>query len=324
VGLFLVAASALGLEVWTPQTGEVSLEELPRDTAAAKRRHALALIAAGQWAGGVAELRKLIAADPHGEWVTEARFAMARGLIAVGRCKTAFEELERLRIEHAGGPLAERARKLQLTAARMEGASDVDAAFGLFDRLIDTSTRAEEAALIQKEKADAAFDAKRYMTARDEYGALANLYPNSEWVPYCLYRMADCEWQMARWLGLGSERLRRAERMFTEFAEMFPTHAYAAKAKERAALARARRAEFSRRVAEFYIEARRRPWAAMSHLEYICDEFPGTPQAEWAAGEMNRIREQSKAPLRGETRPLVLPGVRAKAAPEHSDEDSGR
>ena len=65
LGVFATIVSAArveALDVWTPQTGEVELEALPRDTADARRVHALALIGAGQWAGGVAELRALILA----------------------------------------------------------------------------------------------------------------------------------------------------------------------------------------------------------------------------------------------------------------------
>lgn len=311
--LACTAGGVLAVEVWTPETGEVELERLPRDTAQLRRQHALALIGAGQWVGGVAELRELMAADPDGQWVTEAQFAMARGLVACGQFGTAFDELERLRIEQQGTPLAQQARTLQFTAADLQAAQEVDAALKLYDRLIDTASSAEEAAYAQKQKADAAFSAGRYLAAKDEYMALATLYPYSRWVPYCMFRMAECEWEIARWLRLGLEGVQRAEWLFVEFVETYPAHAYTGDAKEKLTAARSIRADMYREIARFYIETRKRPWAAVNYLSYIRQEFADMPEAEkWATEELARIRREAPVPLRGQVRPLELPGVRAR------------
>ena len=86
VAIVLLAATTLpasaGLELWTPSTGETTLEELPRDTPEQRRRHALALLGAGQLSGGEPLLRELMNGDPKGEWVVDARFALARASIA--------------------------------------------------------------------------------------------------------------------------------------------------------------------------------------------------------------------------------------------------
>lgn len=308
-GLLWAASAVLAVEVWTPETGEVQLEKLPRDTATTRRAHALALIGAGQWAGGVAELRELIAADPEGEWVTDARLAMARGLLACGEYGKAFDELAGLGVEHAGSPLAQELRKLQFTAARLQAEQDMGASLRLYDRLIDTGSTDEERAGALKEKADVAFDKGLYLDAQDGYMALTSFYPYSKWAPYCLFRYAECEWEMAKWLRLGLERVQAAERSFVDFLETSPAHAYASEAKEKLAEVRSTRAALYSQIARFYMDTKRRPWAAINYLEYIQEEFRETPEAEWATETLGKITRGAEVPLRGDMKPLRLPGV---------------
>jgi outer membrane protein assembly factor BamD (BamD/ComL family) len=217
-----IAPSGWAIDVWTPETGEVQLEELPRQSVEARRQHALALIGAGQWAGGVAELRELMAAEPNAEWVPEARFAIARGLLAGGRGAEAFDELENFLTQHPDSPLAVRVRPLQFSAAREEATADVGSGAELYERLMDIAADADDpamGALAQKEMADAFFDARWYLDAEDQYLAFISFFPSSEWVPYCWYRVAECEWEMSQWLDLGLEHSQVAEQSFRDFAE---------------------------------------------------------------------------------------------------------
>jgi outer membrane protein assembly factor BamD (BamD/ComL family) len=305
----LVAAPAEAIEVWMPETGEVGLEDLPRATAEAHRRHALALLGAGQWQAGVAELRRLIAAEPTGDWVPEARFAVARGLLAGGELRQAFDELDELRTAYPEAPFAGRLRGMQLQAARAQCETDPDLAVELYDRLIGSAADADEASFIQKEKADALFSKRRYLDAEDQYVALMSLFPRSRWVPYCWYRVAECEWELARWLGLGIERLQVSERHFRDFADRYPQDVQAPAAREKAAEARREQASFYWKTARFYVDAARKPWAAISYLQLIQREFPDAPEAEWAAAELERIGKELPFPLRGTMKDLELPGV---------------
>ncbi len=309
-----VAGGVSAVEVWTPETGEVELEKAPRDTADARREHALALIGAGQWGSGIAELRALIEADPEGEWVPEARLAIAQGLLAQGDAVDAFEELEKLRTGREETPLGKRARELQFRAARVQSERGLGPARKLYDRIMETPADAEEAALAQKEKADAVFAAGRYVEAQDEYMALVDLYPYSEWVPYCTFKIAQCEWELARWLQLGMEGVRKAERSLRDFVETFPTHSYAPQAKEMLADARRTMAELCQDIAAFYIKTKNRPWAAVSYLDWIVQELAETPQAEWAAEELKAVKAQKETPLHGSLRPLKLDGVSRQEA----------
>ena len=305
------AQRALGAEMWMPETGEVRLEDLPRESVEARRLHALALIGAGQWSGGVEVLRLLLEAEPNAPWAPEGRFAIARGLLASGRARQAFDEFGRLGEEFPESPYAAHVREYQRTAARAQAVHDPDGASALYDLLIDTTEDADVQAVLQRDKADAFFRARRYLDAEACYLELIMRFPRSEWSAYAWYRSADCEWQMANWLGLGLERMESAEQQFEDFADAYPTDARADDALERVAEVRAARATFSWEIARFYVDAEKKPWAAITYLERIVREFPDAPEAEWAAAELGKIRAGLKAPLRGDTKELSLPGVAA-------------
>jgi len=322
LALLAVGAAAVRaepIEVWMPETGEVQIEALPRGTPEEQRLHALALIGAGQYAAGIFQLRELIKTDPGSEWVPQARLAIARGLIASGHANEAFDELDYVLARYGDGELASRATSLQFTAARAEAMRDVDSAAALYDRLIErliyTRATLEDAARACKEKADAFYRAGRYLEAGEEYKSLVGTFPDSQWRSYCAYMVAECEWQLATTFGLGLERTEMAERSFRDFVDWYPADSRAAQARDKTQEARGSQATIYWETALYYVDAARKPWGAVSYLEHILKEFPDTPEAEWAARELARVRGALEAPLRGEVWEMALPGV-TRAAPE--------
>jgi outer membrane protein assembly factor BamD (BamD/ComL family) len=308
----LLAARGVGtsaVEVWMPETGDLTLESAPTGAAGEAYRRAVALIGAGEWDGGIGQLRKLIAANPTAEWAPKARCVLARGLIASGSCEAGFNELEALRTQYAGTPLAAQARDLQVVAATELAKDSPTAAGKLFDRLKAEAGSPEEEALLQKQKADAFLEARRYLEAEDEYLQLATNYRQSIWAPYAWFRIADCEWELARWLNLGLERLQQADKAYKDYLSVFPDGSNAAEAKQRMLEVHRREAEKYRQIAEFYIVAENRPWAAVGYLNYIVTQFADTPQAEWAKQELEQIEAAHGPPLPGQPRQFKMFGV---------------
>jgi outer membrane protein assembly factor BamD (BamD/ComL family) len=323
LGAVLVAARWAGaVEVWMPETGQVTLESAPTGAEGEQYKRAVALIGAGEWDGGIAMLRKLIAANPQAEWLPQARSVLARGLVASGSYVAGFNELEALRTQYPGTSLAAQIHDLEVAAARRMARSDIDGAGKLFDRLKEQAQTPEEEALLQKQKADAFFDAEYYLEAEDEYLQLATNFRNSIWAPYAWFRMADCEWRMARWLNLGVERYQQADKEFKEYLTVYPDGANAAEAKARMVEVHRREAEKYRQVAEFYIIAEHRPWAAANYLNYLVSDYADTPQGQWAKQELDRISAPPAAPLRGRPRQLRLFGVAPVSENEQSHEPS--
>jgi len=318
--LIFACGGAGAMEVWMPQTGKVDLESPAREGVDDQLRHAYALIGSGQWADGIAWVRKLMEQNPEAEWTEEARIIIARGLLSSGKKKEGFAALEQIRADYPESPLAERAKEMQYGAARESAGDDLELALWMYDELADGADAQEEAARIQKGRADAMFAAGRYLEAQDEYLALIDYYPDSKWVSYCWFKVADCDWQQTTWLNLGLEGLRESERNFADlykdFADSGPRSPLAERAAENIRKARLLLAEKNAEIARFYIESEKRPWAAVNYLERLFREFPDAPQAEWAGKELKRIRRDLRAPLRGETRRMPLPGVESQASSE--------
>jgi len=301
--------TASAVDVWMPETGEVALEETPRDTVELRRQHAFALIGAGEWAGGVGELRVLMAAAPDAPWVAEARLAIARAFLTAGRYRDAFEEIGPLAESQADSALAHRARDLQFQIARATAPERLGLALKFYDRLLESAPTAEDAVYAQKERADAFFATKRFMDAEDTYMSIIRDQPRSVWTPYCWFKVADCNWQLARWLDLGLERIKDAEQLFADFLETYPADDNSAEARAKRVEAREAQAELHGKVSEYYIEVERKPWAAVNYLTYIRDQFKDTARAGWAAEQLEAIEDSGKAPLPGRFHRFDLPGV---------------
>jgi len=134
-------------------------------------------------------------------------------------------------------------------------------------------------------------------------------FRDSMWAPYAWFRIADCEWQMARWLNLGVERYQQADKAFKDYLSVYPDGSNAAEAKARVVEVHRREAEKYRQIAEFYITAEQRPWAAVNYLDLLISDYGGTPQAEWARRELQRINAAPAVPLSGRPRQLRMFGV---------------
>ncbi len=307
--LCLAWATAGAVEVWTPQTGEVNLDEPVEDNVESRLQHAYALIGARQWAGAIPQLRKLLKESPEAEWAGEARLMLARALMQAEDYEAAFEELGRLTGGYPDGERALRAREMQYEAARRQAARDLSSAFRMYNQVAEQADDPTEAADVQRRKADAAFEHGNPVKAKNEYLALIDFYPDSKWVPYGWYQVARCEYRVATWLQLGMERLRRAERALRDFVELYPEHNLTPEAEEKLTEVRGTLAQTSARVARFYIRGENRPWAALNYLEHVMREFPEGSYREWAEEKIRQIKEDMDGPPRGETREVPLPGV---------------
>lgn len=297
------------VEVWMPETGEVALEEPVAHSVESRRRHAYALIGTGHWKSGIGQLDSLLEENPDAPWAGEAGLLIGRALLGAGRDEKAFEHLAALGEGGADPQVAAQARALQCEAAQRAAANDFGDGMALFDRLIESARNESDAEDAMRLKADAALQAGRFLYAQDQYRALVSLHPHSQWVPYCWFKIADCEWRMAQWLGLGMEGVRQAERSFSDFADIYPGHAYADEARQKAADAREQLARMNAAVARFYIHAEKRPWAAVPYLRRVTSRFPESSEAEWAARQLDRVEAQLAAPLPGDLRDMPLPGV---------------
>jgi len=308
--LFCVGVrAALGVGVWTPSTGEVELEELERDSAEARFRHAAALVGAGQYKSGLAQLRELLAEEPADGLQEQIRYVVVLALVGLGKPKVAFEEAGQYLESYPDGELAGEVQFLQLEAARAAMTKDPSTGRSLYDILIKDAAADEEAAFYMKEKADALLGKGLYLEAMDGYLSVVDFYPASEWFPYCWYKVGECKLKQAMWLRLGSEHLWDAMRELAGFTQTYPSHQYADDARRDLERARSMAAELEKEIALYYLRARKRYAAAASCLARIIEDYRGTEQARWAAETLREVAETTRTPLPGRLRAVSVPGV---------------
>lgn len=300
------------VEIWMPQIGEVELERLPRGTPEEKFRHACALIGMGRYRSGIKGLRGLLKKAPEGGMAEQSRFMIAFAYLHRGKHKRAFKEAGKFLDRYPESSLASRAAEMQLRAVRELTRDSLRGGIKLYDRLIARQTSKELVALCLKEKADALLANGEYSEARYEYELLTERYPQSVWLPHCYFKMAECEFEVARWLGLGGEHLGVAIAELSDSLAVFPEHSEADKARERLREALSMEAARLKGIAQFYIKARKRPHAAVNYLDLLVNEFPGSEEARWAADTLENIRSEQETPLRGDYREQELPGVETK------------
>ena len=317
---FLALAAALtawGLrparatDVWTPDTGDVKLEELPRDTAEAQFRHASALIAAGQAKSGVNILRSLLKDNPKADWAEKAHYTLALGLFVEGKYEDAFEEWQEFRMRHPLSESGPAALDMQLAAANQLAREDLDPALKLYDRLLVLAPDKEFEARCQKDKADAMLAAGKPLEASHEYLALIDYHPDSQWVPYAWYRIAQCYLATAKWIGRGSQYLEDAGRGYQDYLDSFPNHAMAEQAKQELSEVRALQAQTYMEAAYYYLGPGRKPTAALAYISLTKEAVPGSAQSRWADEKTREVLAGEQAPLRGQVQKMPLKGVSA-------------
>ena len=302
-GIHVDEASA---DIWTPQAGDVNLEETPRNTPEARFKHACGLVTAGQPDSALEILEDLIEEHPKADFVERARYVRALAVYRTGDPWDAFEYLEDFHAKHPESSWAQEARNLQLEAARVVGKDDMDDGVTLFDRLVEQGGPRVFIARCRKEKADLLYKNKRYLRAKDAYLAVVDYHPQSRWVSDCYLRVGQCELQLGLWLRLGVQHIERARKTLTHLVELYGEEEASQEAK--AALERARQveAEENERIARFYIEDVHRPEAALPYLRYLMEEFPETESAGWAAEQVKRIRDTLPSPPRNSFQKVSL------------------
>jgi len=294
-GVWVDGAAA---DTWTPQAGDVNLEETPRNTPQARFKHACGLVTAGQAGSALEILEELIEKHPDADFTGRARYVRGLAAYRYGEPWDAFEYLEDFLQQHPDSSWAQEARNLQLQAARTVGEDDMDDGVTLLDRLVKQGGPDVFIARCRKEKAELLYRNKRYLRAKDAYLAVVDYHPQSRWVPDSYLRVGQCELQLGLWLRLGLQHIERGRKTLAHLVELYGEEEATQEAKE--ALERARRAEAREieRIARFYIEDKHRPEAALPYLRYLMDEFPETKPAGWAAKQVKDIRNTLSSPPR--------------------------
>jgi outer membrane assembly lipoprotein YfiO len=186
---------------------------------------------------------------------------------------------------------------LQLQCATKLSTENLKTCLRLLDRLIEDAPDDEFAVKCRKSKADALFNAGKYLEASQEYINFIDAYPNSKLVPEAWFQIAKCHLEQAEWIGRGTQRFKQAYLYFEDFVNNYPNHELTDEAKKTLHGIRAVEAEKYQKIARYYLGPANEPTAALPYLNYIRDSFPGSEAAEWAESQLERLRMERNAPL---------------------------
>jgi outer membrane assembly lipoprotein YfiO len=291
----LLVPAVCATEVWTPQSGQAQLEDVPPDSPQGRFAHACALVASGQYGDGINMLRQLLENHPDADFAVRARYTIGLAQYGSGYYWDAFDHLKKFREDHPDSDLADDARELQMRCARETAAEDLDDGLALLEKLKSGTDDREFAARCQKIKGDLYFDARSYLFAKDEYNVLVRQFPESDWVPYCFYRMAVCELRLGEWLRRGTEHIEQARTTLDHFLQIYADHPLADKAREAYEKARLLESQWNAKFARFYL-GQDKPSAAAVYMQYLIENFPHTEEGKWAAKELKRIKDAGLLP----------------------------
>lgn len=276
------ATAADGLIVWTPDTGQVDIEKLPRETPLQRFAYARALAGAGQYGDAVRELTALVKAYPDEMFVEQAEEAIIVCRWQQGKHRAAYKACWNFLRNYPGSVLVPEIERMRMQIAIDLSRRSPKAAIRLFEELLETSKFAEQSAEALRYLGDCNVALKRYQEARDRYKELVEDYPKSQWLSYAFYRMGYCDFKdtfrQMRDMGL----MRRAMTELKEYQEEYEKTSPRPAIKRHLAKLEAFDAQYHLEVARFYERKKHKPDAATIYYARVVELYPDSTAAATA------------------------------------------
>jgi len=281
-----------GAVVWTPDTGEVDIEKLPRDTPLRRFAYGRALAGAGKHADAIRELKALVKRYPDEIFVEQAEEAIIICYWQNRKYKKAFRACGDFLKNYPASYLVSQVEALRLDIAVDLSVKSPGRAIYLLELLLETSKFEEQSARCLRYLGDCNYRLKRYDDARDYYKELIEDYPKSQWVPYAFYRMALCNYRQGfrelRDFGL----IRQAIVDFREYQEEFGKTDPRPKAEKYLKKLKEFDAVNHLEIARFYEKRRKKPKAAAIYLQRLLALYPDTGSARVARFKLRELEEK--------------------------------
>ncbi len=304
------AAVAASGGSWGPDTGTVDFSTAHEEGAEEQFRQAVALITYGYTRQGIRRLKRLLRRHPDADWTATAHYHLGLAYYQRGQYKDAFRHLGEFVASRPGPDNVRTAQELQLECALNVGGRDLERTRSLFDELTAAAHDADFAAECRWRFAALAYERRRYHAAIDAYLEFIDNHPWHENAPEAWFYVAASQYGIALRIERGLQHYRDSETALEDFLSHFPDHQRAEEAQGMLEDIRRRWAERSRRTADFYLNVRNNPHAALDYLGDIQDDLPGTGPAGHARERMEEITKQWRTPAPGGYIPLPLEGIR--------------
>jgi outer membrane protein assembly factor BamD (BamD/ComL family) len=289
-----VCGAAEGFTVWTPDTGEVKLKDLPRVTPLQKFAYARALAGAGQYSDAARELRKLVKAYPEEVFVEQAELAIVVCLWQSGRHWKAYQASWRFLKEYPGSVLVPEVEQMRLQIAIDLSYESPKRAIRILEEVLQTSKLEAQSADALRYMGDCYARLKRYGEARDVYEQLFEDYPKSKWATYAFYRMGYCDYaqglRQMRDMGL----VRRALKEFQGYLDEYQARAPQPEVPRLLAELSELDASYHVEVARFYERKKRKPDAAAIYYQRALSLYPDAKASERARERLQELSQRHR------------------------------
>ncbi|HOX37549.1 MAG TPA: outer membrane protein assembly factor BamD [Candidatus Brocadiia bacterium] len=286
--LSAISPPANAATVWTWETGEVNLDELPRQTPERRLRHAQAMIIAGQCTSAIRELELLIKEKPGEEIIEDARFEIAHALHLRGSYKAAFEAFTEFLDKYRGSRREVEAIREQFEICRDAARNSPGTGIDLYEMLLTAPYVGDYADDCQKGIGDCYFDKKDFEGAWDAYTLVVENYERSIWISYCLFRIPLSRYMAGTRLENDKSLMLKARAGFEEYLTRYPSGAYADEARQHMDELKAWFAQHYIHTARFYFKMGQAVGVARVCKRVISD-LPDSPEAVEARQMLDRL-----------------------------------
>lgn len=174
-----------------------------------------------------------------------------------------------------------------------------------FRKIIEQYPYSKYVVLAELKLADAYFLDEKYSEAAVAYEQFARLHPSHPVVPYVLYQLGLCYFEMSGSIDRDHEQLLKALGVFNRISQVYPGTIWAEKAKQKAQECRHRLAQYELYVAKFYMR-RGKYLAAKKRLERALSEYLAELNSIGKLNEVEKLlRKCNKEVEKGVNRPSV-------------------
>ena len=284
--IFIGAKASYAKWVWSSETSWVDPEQLPKETTDQQFKYAISLMVNREYISAVGMFKNIIKNNPGTELAVESQMNMGRSYYLLGDYKSAFKAYEYLIEQDPGTRRLQEIleKEFQVGIAQME--RDERGAIRIYEKIIERNPLGFIAADAQVKIADCHYQLRQFKEAEDNYLAVMENYPNSEWVPYAQFRIPYCRLSNIRIQERNYDLLSRSREGFEIYMANNPRGVFVNTTMEIIGEIDIAMAERDYKVGEFYLR-RQRPDAGLIYFESVIRDYPNT---EWAARAEEKIK----------------------------------
>ena len=129
------------------------------------------------------------------------------------------------------------------------------------------------AAIADLKIADAQFESKNYIEAAASYESFSKFHPNSERVPYALYRLGLCNFNQVTGYDTDQTPVKNAINMFESFLKQYPSSEFADDVRQKLADCITQQVRYEIYIGRFYLRFGKYQ-ASIKHLEECVARYP--------------------------------------------------